>query len=185
MAKCSGLNQTVAHSYKRFVRIPMVSNFGLLTGYRPARSWHRGPSTALDCFNGPRLSAVFHLAEPQAAQVGTLKQSTTAPAPATNADSTRLSRQTRLHNQMFSLELHPINILIFCRGFCFYIHRLSSYSHRWVYSGWYWPINHLFGKQWAILQGFHSSFQPWEGEPAITIKPTGCWPPRLSWSLFD
>ena len=74
--------------------------------------------------------------------------------------------QPRLHNQMFSLRLHPINILIFCRGFCFYIHRLSSYPHRWVLLGWYWPLNHLFSKQWAILQGFHSSFQPWEGEPA-------------------
>ena len=57
-----------------------------------------------------------------------------------------------LLNQMFSH--HPINILIFYRCFCFYIHRLSSYPHRWVYSGWCWPSNPLFGKQWAILKGF-------------------------------
>ena len=52
----------------------------------------------------------------------------------------------------------------------FYIHRLSSYPHRWVYSGWYWPSNPLFGKQWAILKGFQcwhtGPFSSWEGEPS-------------------
>ena len=179
MAKCSGLNQTVAHSYKRFVRIPMVSNFGLLNRLQARTKLASGAfhSSRLFQRSSPVCSSPLSRAPSGASRdYETVYHSSSCSIMAT---------QRRLHNQLFSLGLHPINILIFCRGFCFYIHRLSSYPHRWVYSGWYWPLNHLFGKQWAILQGFHSSFQPWEGEPAITIKPTGCWPPRLSWSLFD
>ena len=78
------------------------------------------------------------------------------------------SNQWRLHNQMFSL--HPINILILCRGFYFYIHRLLSYPHRWVYSRWCWPINHPFGKHrgqyYRVFTVDTGLIQPWEGETA-------------------
>ena len=46
VAKCSGLNQTVAHSYKVLFGFWWWEILDCWTGYWPARSWHQGSSTA-------------------------------------------------------------------------------------------------------------------------------------------
>ena len=91
VAKCSGLNQTVAHSYKRFVRIPMVSNFGLLNRLQARTKLASGAfhSSRLFQLSSPVCSSPLSRAPSGASRdYETVYHSSSCSIMATNADST-------------------------------------------------------------------------------------------------
>ena len=148
VTKCSGLNQTVAHSYKSVVPIPMVSNFGMLN----------------------RLLACTKLASGSFHSSCSIMATNAARTPQPNV-FTPPSQHLDILQKFLLLYSSAFVVLTSVCIFGVILTIKSSFCQTVDDITWFSQLTQVL-------------FCCEKANPQITVKPTGCWPPKL-WTLFD